>query len=83
MVAILFVFATFTTEARQKPAERFRVLISSDIGGTDPDDNQSVAHLLMYSNEFELEVLVSSPSFGDGNTSEIFRMIDVYEMPRD
>ena len=61
--------------AKQKP----RVLISTDIGGTDPDDNQSVAHLLMYSNEFDLEGLVSSPSFGDGNTSEIFRMIDVYE----
>lgn len=70
-----------TIEARPmvKPTERFRVLISTDIGGTDPDDNQSMSHLLMYSNEFDLEGLVSSPSFGDGNTSEIFRMIDVYE----
>ena len=25
-----------------------RVLVSTDIGGTDPDDNQSMAHLLMY-----------------------------------
>ena len=56
-----------------------RVIISSDIGGTDPDDNQSVAHLLMYSNEFDLEGLVSTPSFGSGNASEIYRMIDVYE----
>ena len=104
MVAMLLVLATFTTEARQKPAikreqnqvrldfaerkqarpvvkptERFRVLISTDIGGTDPDDNQSVAHLLMYSNEFDLEGLVSTPSFGSGSASEIFRMIDVYE----
>ena len=46
-VAMLLVLATFTTEARQKPTERFRVLVSTDIGGTDPDDNQSVAHLLM------------------------------------
>lgn len=45
-----------------KPAERFRVLISTDIGGTDPDDNQSMAHLLMYSNEFDLEGLVSYPT---------------------
>ena len=67
------------TEARQKPAEKPRVLISTDIGGTDPDDNQSLAHLLMYSNEFELEGLISSPSFGSGSTREIFRMIDVYE----
>ena len=54
-------------------------MVSTDIGGTDPDDNQSMAHLLMYSNEFDLEGLVSSPSFGSGSTSEIFRMIDVYE----
>ena len=59
----------------QKP----RVLISSDIGGTDPDDNQSVAHLLMYSNEFDIEGLVSSPSFGDGHKGEFLRMIDIYE----
>ena len=79
MVAMLLVLATFTTKARQIPTERFRVLISTDIGGTDPDDNQSVAHLLMYSNEFDLEGLVSTPSFGSGSASEILRMIDVYE----
>lgn len=56
-----------------------RILISSDIGGTDPDDNQSMAHLLMYNDLFDLEGLVSSPSFGKGNKAEILRMIDVYE----
>ena len=60
-------------------AQKHRVIISTDIGGTDPDDNQSMAHLLMYSDLFNLEGLVSSPSFGDGSTKEIFRMIDVYE----
>lgn len=30
-----------------------RILISTDIGGTDPDDNQSMAHFLMYSNLFK------------------------------
>ena len=78
------VLAQMTMEAQPKPAEFPRVLISTDIGGTDPDDNQSMAHLLMYSNEFDLEGLVSSPSFGSGSTSEIYRMIDVYEkdLPR-
>ena len=56
-----------------------RVLISTDIGGTDPDDNQSMAHLLMYNNLFDLEGLVSSPSFGDGSVAEILRMIELYE----
>ncbi|MGN1262836.1 MAG: nucleoside hydrolase-like domain-containing protein, partial [Prevotella sp.] len=32
--------------------ERPRILISSDIGGTDPDDNQSMMHYLLYCNEF-------------------------------
>ena len=81
---LLAVLITLTLTARQQPTERFRVLISTDIGGTDPDDNQSMAHLLMYSNEFDLEGLVSSPSFGSGSASEIYRMIDVYEkdLPR-
>lgn len=63
---------------------RHRILVSTDIGGTDPDDNQSMIHLLMYANEFDIEGLVSSPSFGDGSKQEILRMIDEYEqdLPR-
>lgn len=56
-----------------------RILISTDIGGSDPDDNQSMAHLLMYSNMFTIEGIVSSPSYGKGNKEEILRMIDLYE----
>lgn len=56
-----------------------RILISTDIGGTDPDDNQSMLHLLMYSDMFDIEGLVSSPSFGNGAKEEILRMIDLYE----
>lgn len=65
--------------AQQPVAEKPRILISTDIGGTDPDDNQSMMHYLLYCNEFDCEGLVSSPSFGDGNKSEILRMIDLYE----
>lgn len=56
-----------------------RILISTDIGGTDPDDNQSMTHFLMYSNLFETEGLISSPSYGNGTKQELFRMIDLYE----
>lgn len=59
--------------------DRQRVLVSTDIGGTDPDDNQSMAHLLMYTDCFDLEGIVSSPSYGEGNKEEILRMIDLYE----
>lgn len=60
-------------------SEKQRVLVSTDIGGTDPDDNQSMAHLLMFTDCFDLEGLVSSPSYGSGNKEEILRMIDLYE----
>ncbi len=63
----------------QKTSERPRILISTDIGGTDPDDNQSMMHYLLYCNEFDCEGLISSPSYGDGNVSEIIRMIGLYE----
>lgn len=63
----------------EKETLKPRILISTDIGGTDPDDNQSMAHLLMYSDKFEIEGLVSSPSFGNGSKEEILRMIDLYE----
>lgn len=66
-------------EARVVPAVKPRILISTDIGGTDPDDNQSMAHFLMYSDMFETEGIISSPSYGDGSKEEILRMIDVYE----
>src|ERR1700753_2886043 len=56
-----------------------RILISTDIGGTDADDNQSMAHFLMYSDRFETEGLVSSPSYGNGSKQNILTMIDLYE----
>ena len=65
--------------ARVKPAEKPRILISTDIGGTDPDDNQSMAHFLMYSDLFDTEGIVSSPSYGTGSKEEILRMIGLYE----
>ena len=69
---ILLVLLSLAADAQQ--TSKPRVLISTDIGVTDPDDNQSLAHMLMYSEMFDLEGLVSSPSFGDGSTSEIYRL---------
>ena len=63
---------------REQAPAKLRVLVSTDIGGTDPDDNQSFAHLLMYSDLFDLEGIVSSPANGGGNVGEMHRMIDLY-----
>ena len=38
---------------------RHRILVSTDIGGTDPDDFQSMVHLLVYADLFDLEGLIS------------------------
>lgn len=65
-------------KAQQPVPVKPRILISTDIGGTDPDDNQSMIHFLMYSNLFETEGLVSSPSYGQGTKQEILDMIDLY-----
>jgi hypothetical protein len=40
---------------------RPRVIVSTDIGGTDFDDFQSLVHLLVYSDAIELEGLIASP----------------------
>ena len=63
ILLLLAVIVTLTVAGRPEADESPRVLISTDIGGTDPDDNQSMIHLMMYSDLFQLEGLVSSPSF--------------------
>jgi hypothetical protein len=55
-----------------------RVLVSSDIGGTDPDDFQSMVHLLLCADRFDLEGIVSSPP-GGGRREHILQVIDLYE----
>lgn len=80
LLAICVTFVSLAGKEHEPSAiVKPRILISTDIGGTDPDDNQSMIHLLMYANEFDIEGLVSSPSFGDGSKEEILRMIDMYE----
>jgi hypothetical protein len=54
------------------------VLVSTDIGGTDPDDFQSMVHLLVYADVFDLEGLVSSP-YGPGRLEHILEVIGRYE----
>lgn len=58
--------------------ERLRVIVSSDIGGSDPDDFQSMVHYLVYADVFDTEGLVSSPP-GSGRTSHIEEVIAAYE----
>ena len=57
--------------------ERHRVVVTSDIGGTDPDDYQSMAHLLLCADTLEIEGLISSPFEREGK-DKILEVIDAY-----
>ncbi len=56
-----------------------RVVVSTDIGGSDPDDFQSMVHYLVYADVFDTEGLISSPP-GKGRAADLFSCIAVYEM---
>src|SRR5215467_2533221 len=60
------------------PAERYRLIVSTDIGGTDPDDFQSLVHLLVYADCFDIEGLISSP-YGPGRKQHILDVIACYQ----
>lgn len=81
------VFLTFTTllvlffsccTPEDTQSSKPRIIISTDIGGTDPDDFQSIIHYFMYANEFQIEGLISSP-YGPGRKEHLLEMIDLYE----
>lgn len=57
---------------------RPRVVVSTDIGGTDPDDFQSMVHLLLYADTLDIEGLISSP-YGPGRAKHIIEVIHYYE----
>lgn len=59
--------------------DRYRVIVSTDIGGSDPDDFQSMVHYLLYSDVFDTEGLISSP-WDAGRVDDIHEVIDKYEM---
>jgi hypothetical protein len=57
--------------------DRPRVLVSTDLGGDDEDDMQSLVHLLLYADVVDVEGVVSSPP-GAGRASHILRLLDTY-----
>jgi hypothetical protein len=76
--ALLLVFASSlraTSDALS--GTRFRVIVCSDIGGTDPDDFQSMVHLFLHADLFDLEGIVSSP-YGAGRQKHILEVVEPY-----
>ena len=71
-------FACTQQAAPKEGRDRHRVLVSTDIGGSDPDDFQSMVHFLIYADLFDVEGLVSSP-WSKGRKRHILEVIDQYE----
>jgi len=72
LIIIFYILVQFATLAQP------RVIVSTDIGGTDPDDYQSLIHYLMYADKFKTEGLISSP-YGEGRKKHILQTLDLYE----
>lgn len=78
LIGISFGSCTPVGQKNAERKEKHRILISSDIGGSDEDDDQSMVHLLMYADLFDIEGLVSSPPHA-GRAKDFIEVIDIYE----
>lgn len=83
------IIGTDDTDSGQKPqiteTAKARVIIMSDIGGAEPDDQESFVRFLLYSNEIDIVGLIGANSqFGhDRGDTEVFRsIIEVYDSIR-
>lgn len=72
--ACLLLCACCGNSSQPKP----RILVSTDLGGPDEDDYQSMIHLLMFSDIFDIEGIVSTPTGGGGNVDDIKGVIDLF-----
>jgi hypothetical protein len=67
-------------------SDRQRLIVTTDLGGTDPDDTQSMIHLLVCSNAIDIEGFVSTQVWMDDpdKTSKIIEVINWYQevLPR-
>lgn len=67
IVAVLSLFvpllAQWALAQSLLPNEKNRVIVTTDLGGADPDDIQSMIHLLVCSNVYDIEGLISSQAW--------------------
>jgi hypothetical protein len=72
--------------AQVNKSDKQRLIVTTDLGGTDPDDIQSMIHLLVCSNAIDIEGLVSSQVWMDDpdKTAKIMEVINWYQevLPR-
>lgn len=78
---ILILFAWINYVKAQVAAEdKHRLIVTTDLGGSDPDDIQSMIHLLVCSNVIDIEGLISSQAWVDGpdKTAKILEVVEQF-----
>jgi hypothetical protein len=79
LLGLALLFTTPAWAAAESQLTRPRVIVSSDIGGTDFDDFQSFVHLLVYADALDLEGMIASPWGAARNRKEnILKIVDRY-----
>lgn len=78
-VLLLVSFCAFGLSAQNTTCKQ-RLIVTTDLGGADPDDTQSLIHLLVCSDVVDIEGIISSSSWIDCPdwTDEIKKVIDSY-----
>jgi Cellulose-binding Sde182, nucleoside hydrolase-like domain len=81
---VMYAAALYISIAVLGTAERPRLAVLTDIGA-DPDDQQSMIRLMMYANEFDLELLIATGAGTPGEMKEaitrpelIRQIVDAY-----
>lgn len=89
-VKYLLLFTIFLSvdycTAQVYKSDKQRLIVTTDLGGTDPDDTQSMIHLLVCSNAIDIEGLVSTQVWMDdpNKTDKIIEVVSWYQevLPR-
>lgn len=95
-ILLLALIGTMTAHAVEPPttkvretSDRPRLIVLTDIGGGDPDDQQSMIRLMLHSNEFDIEGLIATAptleSLRDSGTKPqlIREIVDAYGQVRE
>lgn len=65
LIGLFVIGASYAAPKGLPQSEKQRLIVTTDLGGTDPDDTQSMIHLLVCSNMMDIEGLISSQVWMD------------------
>lgn len=77
---IILLLGICGTLCSQSNVGKQRLIVTTDLGGADPDDKQSLIHLLVCADRIDLEGIISSNAWVDDpdRTSDIMEVINCY-----